>query len=153
MEVTFTNPEYLWFLFVIPLLIIVHFSSLKSTKRRALKFANFEAIERVTGGEVISRNLFLLIIRLLIVILFVFALAGTTYWYSGQGSNFDFVIAIDGSNSMLATDFNPNRIESAKIRAEEFLDLISTNNNIGIISFAGTSVIENELSNDFSKIR
>src|SRR3989344_2294049 len=125
MEITFTNPEYLWFLFVIPILILVHFAGLRSTRRKALKFANFEAIERVTGGQVLSKNLFLLTIRLIIVILFVLALAGTIYWYAGQGSDFDFVLAIDASNSMLATDLPPNRIEVAKIRAQEFISLIS----------------------------
>lgn len=153
MEITFTKPEYLWFLFVIPILIIIHFASLKSTKRRALKFANFEAIERVTGGEVISRNLFLLFIRLLIITLFVLALSGVTYWFSGPGSNFDFVLAIDSSSSMLTNDFNPNRIEAAKVRAEEFVDLVSTSTRIGVISFAGTSIIEQQLSDKFGDVK
>jgi len=153
MAVTFSHPEYLWFLFVIPILIIVHFASLKSTKRKAIKFANFEAIERVTGGEVISNNLFLLYARLSIVILFILSLSGMVYWYSGEGSNFDYVLAIDSSNSMLATDFTPNRIEAAKLKALEFVDLLSTKNKIGIISFAGTPIIETELTDDFQKIR
>lgn len=153
MEVTFTNPEYLWFLFVIPVLIFVHFTSLRSTKRKALKFANFEAIERVTGGEVLSRNLFLLTVRLTIVILFVLALAGTTYWYSGPGSNFDFVLVIDASSSMLSTDIIPNRIEAAKIRVREFIGLISTSSKVGVISFAGTSIIEQDLSDNFADVR
>ncbi len=153
MEVTFTDPEYLWFLIVIPILMIIHFISLKSTKRKALKFANFDAIARVTDGEVLSKNLSLLFLRLIIVILFVLALAGTTYWYSGSGSEFDFVLAIDASNSMLADDFSPNRIESAKINAQEFLDLISRSNKIGIVSFAGTAIIEKDLSNEFFEVK
>lgn len=153
MEVTFKDPQYIWFLFVVPILIIIHFISLKSTKRKAVKFANFEAIARVTQGEVLSKNLLLLSVRLIIVILFVLALAGTTYWHSGPGSNFDFVLAIDASSSMLTNDFNPNRIEVAKLRAQEFLDLISMNSKVGVISFAGTSIIEKELSNEFSEVK
>jgi Ca-activated chloride channel family protein len=153
MEITFTDLQYLWFLFAIPVLIIVHFASLRSTKRKALKFANFEAIERITGGRILSKNLSLLTVRLIVVILFVLALAGTTYWYSGPGSNFDFVLAIDSSNSMLTNDFTPNRIEAAKIRAGEFLNMISTNSNVAIVSFAGTSIIEQDLSNEFSKVK
>ncbi len=153
MEITFTHPEYLWFLVVMPLLVIIHFTSLKSTKRKALKFANFEAIARVSDGEVISSNISLLFIRLFIVILFVLALSGTIYWYSGAGSNFDFVLAIDASNSMLAKDFSPNRLESAKINAQEFLDLIFQSNKVGVISFSSTSIIEKELSDKFSEVR
>jgi Ca-activated chloride channel family protein len=152
MAVTFTHPEYLWFLLVIPILVFVHFASLKSSKRRAIKFANFEAIERVTGGVVVSKNLFLLYIRLTIVVLFILSLSGMIYWYSGQGSNSDFVVEIDSSNSMLATDLTPNILEAAKIRANEFIDLLS-NNKIGIVSFSVTPIIESELTDDFSKAR
>jgi len=153
MEITFFKPEYLWFLFVIPVLIIVHFASLKSTRRKALKFANFEAIERVTGGQILSKNLFLLFMRLLIVFLFVLALAGTTYWYSGPGSNFNFVLAIDASSSMLVNDLSPNRLEAAKLRAEEFLNSISENSKVGIVSFSGTSFVEIEPTSEFSQVK
>ncbi|MEK6862545.1 MAG: VWA domain-containing protein, partial [Nanoarchaeota archaeon] len=153
MEITFFKPEYLWFLFIIPVLIIVHFASLKSTRRKALKFANFEAIERVTGGQILSKNLFLLFIRLLIVVLFVLALAGTTYWYSGLGSNFNFVLAIDASSSMLVNDLNPNRLEAAKLRAEEFLNSISENSKVGVVSFSGTSFVEIEPTSEFSQVK
>ncbi|MEK6907073.1 MAG: VWA domain-containing protein, partial [Nanoarchaeota archaeon] len=151
--ITFTDPEYLWFLLAIPILLIIHFASLKSTKRKALKFANFEAIERVTGGEILSKNLSLLTIRLMIVTLFVLALSGMIYWYSGPGSDFNFVLAIDASSSMLATDLTPDRLEAAKVRAEEFLDLISPNSKVGVISFAGTSTVETELSSEFLKVK
>ena len=153
MALTFTDPEYLWFLLVIPLLVIAHFASLRSTKRKALKFANFEAIERVTGGEILSKNLSLLIIRLTIVVLFVLALSGTTYWYSGPGSDFDFVLAIDASSSMLSADFTPNRIEAAKIRAEEFIDLISPSSKVGVLSFAVTSIIDQRPTESFSEVK
>ena len=153
MEITFFKPEYLWFLFVIPVLIIVHFASLKSTRRKALKFANFEAIERVTGGQILSKNLFLLFIRLVIVFLFVLALAGTTYWYSGPGSNFNFVLAIDASSSMLVNDLSPNRLEAAKLRAEEFLNSISENSKVGVVSFSGTSFVEIEPTSEFSQVK
>ena len=153
MEITFSNPDYLWFLLVIPILIIVHLTSLKSTRRKAIKFANFDAIERVTGGEVLSKNLSLLAIRIIVVTLFVLALSGVTYWYSGPGSNFDFVLALDASNSMLTTDFTPDRIEAAKLYAGEFIDSISRSSKVGVVSFAGTSTVESELSDDLPKVK
>ncbi|MEK6835775.1 MAG: VWA domain-containing protein [Nanoarchaeota archaeon] len=148
-EVTFASPEYLWLLFVIPIIIIIHFLALKSTKRRAMRFANFEAIERITGGEVLSKNLSLLFVRVLILILLAFALAGTTYWYTGQASNFDFVLAIDASNSMLADDFAPNRLESAKEAAKLFIDTISHTNKIAVTSFSSTVNVNQALTEDF----
>ena len=149
MEVVFANPEYLWFLLAIPIIIVVHFLALKSTKRRALKFANFETIKRITGGEVLSKNLNLLVVRITILILLALSLAGTTYYYTGQVSNFDFVLAIDSSNSMLTDDFSPSRIEVAKEAAKTFIDVIPHTNKIAIVSFSSVVNVKQPLTDDF----
>jgi len=39
-------------------------------------------------------------------------------------SNYDFVVAIDNSNSMVVDDLIPNRLEAAKSTAKTFLDMI-----------------------------
>ncbi|MEK6932758.1 MAG: VWA domain-containing protein [Nanoarchaeota archaeon] len=148
MEVIFEKPDYLWLLFVVPIIMIVHFLTLKVTNRKALKFANFEIMERVTGGQSLSKNFFLLIIRTIIMLLFILALAGVNITYLGQGSNHDFAIVLDSSNSMLVQDLKPNRMEVAKLRAEEFIDKLNSNNNIAIVTFGSTAFVESSLSND-----
>ena len=75
MEITFTDPIYLWFLFSIPLLIITHFITLKFTQFKALKFANFRAIERVTGKKVVTKNYTLLTFRLFILFFLIFSIS------------------------------------------------------------------------------
>lgn len=153
MEIVFNHPSYLWFLLILPILIITHFISIKATKRKALKFANFEAIARVTGNQLLSFNMGLLFVRILIFLLIILSVSGITLWYSGVGSNFDFVLAIDASNSMLVEDFSPNRLEAAKDSAKGFLGQISGNNNVGVVTFAGTAFVDQPLTNDFDQIR
>ena len=63
-NITFENPIYLWYLLSIPLLIYTHFFLLRRSKAVAMKFANFEALKRVTGGMILSRNVNLLVLRL-----------------------------------------------------------------------------------------
>ena len=43
-QVVFSDPIYLWFLLALPLLVFVHFMTLKSTNRKAVKFAIKEFI-------------------------------------------------------------------------------------------------------------
>jgi len=148
MEIIFEKPDYLWLLFVIPIIIIVHFLTLKITTRKAVKFANFEVIQRITGGESLSKNFSLLVLRTFIILLFIFALAGLTLSYVGQGSTADFAIAIDASNSMLVQDLLPNRLEAAKEKANEFIDTLNSRNNIAVISFGGNAFVESELTID-----
>jgi Ca-activated chloride channel family protein len=141
-QITFENPTYLWYLISIPLLVYTHFYLLRHTKQKALKFANFDAIKRVTGEKIITKNITVLFVRILIITCMIFAVAGTTFWYEGKVSQNDFVIAIDTSASMTAQDIKPDRLEAAKKYATTLIDGISERSNIGIITFAGTTFIE-----------
>ncbi|MBN1156714.1 VWA domain-containing protein [Candidatus Woesearchaeota archaeon] len=152
-ELVFTNPNYLWLLLSIPLLIATHFFILKNLKTKAWKFANFEAIRRVTGATpnikntfVLSRNIFLLVIKLVILTVLIFSVADPILWYYGKSTSNNFVLAIDSSSSMLADDFQPNRFVAAKAAAVDFLNNIAVATKVGVVSFAGTSFAELSLT-------
>lgn len=153
MALTFSNPDYLWFLLAIPVLILAHFISLRFINQKALKFANFKAIERITGSRILSKNMTLLSIRLFSLALIILAISGTSLTYRGLTSNSDFVLAIDSSSSMLTTDYKPNRLEAAKEAAKLFVDTTPSNTKIGIVSFAGTSFVDLKSNNDHTKVK
>jgi Ca-activated chloride channel homolog len=152
MEITFLNPEYLWLLLAIPTLIIIHFYSLKYVHNRAIKFANFEALERVTGGIVLSRNIYLLMIRLMSILFLTLSLAGATMWYFGQSDVSDYVLAIDNSGSMLANDFTPNRLEAAKEASIKFVEKLEGDSKVAVVSFSGAGFVELPLTKSKSKV-
>lgn len=161
MEVSFTNPFFLIFLVSIPLLIISHLFTLRYLKRRALKFANFEAIKRVVGEKhlvtsniyVLSQNLPLLITRILIIIMLILSAAGLVFWRFGQSSDFNYVLAIDASSSMLADDFYPSRLEAAKSAAISFVDGLSSETHVGVVSFSGTAFVDTELTSNLRAVK
>jgi Ca-activated chloride channel homolog len=145
-EFTFDNANYLWYLLSIPLLIYTHFYLLKHTKQKALKFANFDAIRRVTGEKIITKNKAILFVRILLITCIIFAVAGTTLWYKGKVSQNDFVIAIDISASMSSLDVKPSRFDAAKEYASDFVKSIKGQTNIALLTFAGTTFIETGLT-------
>jgi Ca-activated chloride channel homolog len=153
MEITFLRPLYLTFLLSIPFFVIMHFLILRHIKRRALKFANFEVIERATGGQILNKNVTLLLVRLAAMILLIFSVAGTTLWYQAKTSDSDYVIAVDSSSSMLAEDFTPTRFEAAKTAAIAFVDKLPSEAKIGVVSFAGISNIELPLYADRNTVK
>ncbi len=55
------------------------------------------------------------------------------------GEGVDIVIALDVSSSMLAEDYNPNRLEAAKDAAEEFIDN-RPNDRIGLVLYAAEPI-------------
>jgi Ca-activated chloride channel family protein len=153
MEITFVNPNYLWLLFIIPFLILTHFYGLKFSRKKAIKFANYEALARVTGGHRLSMNLPLLFLRFFTLFFLIIALSGPILWYLGMGGEFNFVLAIDSSGSMLADDFAPNRLEAAKSAAIEFVDKVPRGSKLALMSFSGTSLIKESLTEDFEKVK
>ncbi|CAM3547898.1 VWA domain-containing protein [Arcobacter aquimarinus] len=62
------------------------------------------------------------------------------------------IIAIDISKSMKANDLYPNRVDFAKRKLLNILE-ISSNNNIGIILFAKTSFLLSPLTQDFNSLK
>lgn len=142
MYFAFEHPLYLWYLLSIPLLIVTHYAFLKYTRRRALRFANFQALKRVTDEKVVTKNHIVLIIRIIIILCLILAIAGTTLWYKGKTNDNDFVIAIDTSSSMTAQDFKPSRIEAAKSYANTFIDNLNSQASVGVLTFSGAAFIE-----------
>jgi Ca-activated chloride channel family protein len=153
MEVSFTHPYYLFLLVVIPLIIFVHFISLRHKGGRALRFANYEAISKIRGIDLYSKNISVFILTILISILLIFSVSGFTIQRVMSASSFSFVIAIDSSTSMDADDMFPDRISVAKNTALEFVDLAPLGTKFGILSFSGNALIEQGMSQDKSLIK
>lgn len=71
---------------------------------------------------------------------------------SGAISGLEIILAIDVSNSMLATDATPNRLERSKHLARQLLDTLQ-GSKIGIVAFAGEAWLQLPLSSDIAAAR
>jgi len=140
-QLTFENPANLWFLLALPLLVVLHFFFLRHIKRKALLFANFRVLKRITGRRLITRNNFLLGIRMASIFFAVLAISGTVLWYEGRSNQNDFVIALDTSASMSAEDVVPTRLDAAKEDAKLFIDALDSESRVGVVSFSGIALI------------
>jgi Ca-activated chloride channel homolog len=116
-------------------------------------FANFPAIERITGQKLLSKNYLVLILRLVTFSIIIISISGPMIWYTGNSTNFNFVLAIDASGSMAATDYTPNRLEAAKSAAKVFIDNAPIDSEIGLVSFSGITFLKQMPSNDFESIK
>ena len=64
----------------------------------------------------------------------------------------DLVVALDASNSMLARDVKPSRIERAKLEVTALLDRLN-GDRVGLVVFAGDAFIQCPLTTDYSAAR
>jgi len=148
MILTFSNPSYLLFLLIIPALIIIHLLTLRGLKKRALKFANFESISRISGVNMVSKNITSLILNLIVIGLIIFSMSGLTLHRAVETSDASFMLIIDSSQSMSAVDVSPSRIEFAKEYAKKFVDSAPAQTRLGLVSFSGVSYIERDIGTD-----
>ena len=153
MAVTFTHPQFLFLLVFVPLLIVLHFFLLRMKRSDAVKFSNFEAIARIRGVDLYSKNIVIVGITGLISLLIIFSLAGLNVDREISSSAQSFVIAIDVSQSMEANDIPPSRIDAAISAASSFVDSSPPGTRIAILSYSGNAFIEQEITSEKGSIK
>jgi Ca-activated chloride channel family protein len=116
-------------------------------------FGNFAAMERFYDIEFFSKNFLALYINLIILVLLIFSLAGTSVSFDADSSAFSFVIAVDTSESMSATDVSPNRLDVAISEAKNFVDLLPIGVRVGVIGFSGDALVYQELDSSKLKVK
>ncbi len=140
-HLSFGNSYILLYLLAIPLLIVTHFILLEKAKQKALRFANFEAIKRVTGEKPLTKNILILVLRIIALTSLIIAASQPVLWYKTKLIDGNLVFAIDSSASMSTEDFYPNRLGAAKIIAERIIKNLKAYSKIGVISFSGVTYI------------
>lgn len=151
MELSFLYPKFLMLLLLVPFFVFIYFFSIIYNKKKAVLFANFEAMERFYDIEFFSKNFLALYINLGILILLIFALSGAAISFNANTSTFSHVIVIDVSSSMSTNDVEPSRLIAAKEEAKKFINLLPIGVEIGVVGFSGDASVLQVL--DSSKLK
>jgi len=137
---SFKEPWFFLLLVLIPLLIYRHFRS----QHGKVRFSSTNELERISPSWAIWARHALLLLRCIVVLLLVIALARPQ---KGKvetritTEGIDIILAVDVSGSMLAEDFqlageHYNRLHVVKEVVREFING-RENDRIGIVTFAG----------------
>lgn len=146
--IIFQHPQYLVFLLALPLIVFFHIISMRTTKKNAIKFANFDAISKISGVEFFSKNLVPLYFYMVIMCLVIFSLSGLSITSLVETNDVPFVISLDVSRSMGADDFSPTRLDAAKEASLNFLDSVPKNTLVGLVTFSSAPYILNRLTDN-----
>ena len=148
-NISFENGWFLWFLLVIPLLIVYYiYRQGKASAPVTLSTAGFLAGGKKTFRHYLRHLLFVL--RLLAIAAVTVVIArpqNVDKWQSSSTEGIDIIMALDVSGSMLARDFNPDRLEASKNVATEFISG-RPYDRIGLTVFSGESFTQCPLTTD-----
>ncbi len=149
------HPEYLWFLLTVPVLLAVFLWYWRSRRAALDRFADRELLDHLAPG--LNRRLpwTKFALSLAAIPFLVIALANPQWSAERQEINrrgIDLIVALDISNSMLAEDVQPSRMERARYFATTLVDEL-TGNNIGIELFTCTAVMQAPLTTDYGFVK
>lgn len=153
--IRFENIELLYAFAVIPLLLIVYII-FRTTRRKMLKrIGERELINRLFPETSSTKSIFKFFLMIFAVSFVIIAMANPqlgTRLEEVKREGIEVIIAVDVSNSMLAEDVRPNRLERAKRSINRLLDNL-VEDKIGLIVFAGKSYLQLPLTTDFAAAR
>ncbi len=146
------NPQYLWALILVPVFIIIYIVNIKLKKKSLAKFGDNQVIKGLMPLVSKRRPLFKFILMIIALSLIIIAAARPQFGSKlkeVKAEGVEIIIALDVSNSMLAKDIRPNRLEKAKRAISRLLDNLR-NDKIGLIVFAGDAYTQVPITTDYT---
>ena len=147
----FAQSQYLLLLFLIPVFFIIQTIVLKIRRSRIRKFGDETLVSQLMPSYSKGKVWVRLVLFSIGFFFFVIGLARPQIGaklkeHETKGA--EIMIVLDVSNSMLAEDYSPNRLERAKLAISRLVDKLR-DDRIGLIVFAGKSFVQLPITTDY----
>ena len=147
----FEDPIYLYALLLIPVLALIRWWMVIRQRKQLRRFGDMELVRQlmpdVSRYRPLVKFCLLLTALALLIVLLARPQMGTRISHEKR-TGIETIIALDISNSMLAEDVTPSRLDRAKMMVENLVDNF-TNDKIGLIVFAGEAFVQLPITSDF----
>ena len=149
--INFAQAQYLLLLLLVPFFFVIQAVVLKIRKKRIRKFGDEALVSRLMPSYSEGKTWIRLV---LFSIGFIFFIIGLSRPQIGarlkehETKGAEIMIVLDVSNSMLAEDYSPNRLERAKLAISRLVDKLR-DERIGLIVFAGNSFVQLPITTDY----
>ena len=147
----FAQSQYLFLILLIPVFFLVQAVVLKLRRRRLQRLGDEALVERLMPSYSKAKVWVSLVRFSLGFFFFVLAISRPQIGAAlkeRQTKGAEVMIALDVSNSMLAEDYSPNRLERAKLAISRMVDRLR-DDRIGLIVFAGNSFVQLPITTDY----
>jgi len=147
----FADYKYLYLLLLIPVFLLGYALLRWLRKRRVKAFGEEELVNALMPSRSRSKGWVRMVLFCLGFLFFVLGLARPqtgAKLSERKTKGAEIIVALDVSNSMLAQDYSPNRLERAKLAISRLTDLLQ-DDRIGLVIFAGTSFVQLPVTTDY----
>ena len=147
----FANPQYLWLLTLIPLFVVLFAGVAAQRHRRLARFGTPGALAglmpEVSTGRVVLKFILFCGAGALVVLAAARPQFGSKL-REEKARGVEMMLVVDVSNSMLAEDFEPNRLERTKYAINRLFDGLKQD-RVGLIVFAGEPRVQLPITSDY----
>ena len=147
----FANGEYLYLLTLIPLLVVILAFVSHRRKRLLARFGNTELVRELIPDFSVSRQRLKALLYLTALTLLIFAAARPqlgSKLREVKAEGVEMMLVVDVSNSMLAEDFEPNRLERTKYAINKLFEGLQQE-RVGLVAFAGEPKVQLPITSDY----
>ncbi|MED9996573.1 MAG: VWA domain-containing protein [Paludibacteraceae bacterium] len=151
----FAHPDYLYALLIVPVLIGLFYYGLYQKSQRLKKLGDKKLLVQLMPDASHWRPRVKFYLLLSAIILAVFMMSGPQFGAKLQKvkrNGVELVVAVDVSNSMLAQDVTPNRMQRAKQILSRLIDQLQ-NDKVGLLVFAGNPFVQMPMTADASSAK
>lgn len=147
----FEDPIYLWALLVIPVLLLIRLAGWRRRRSKLRKFGDPELVRQLIPNVSKFRptvKFWLLLVAWALLVVMVARPQVGAEVQRDKRNGIEAIICLDISNSMLAQDVAPSRLDKSKLLVESLVDRF-TNDKIGLIVFAGDAYVQLPITSDY----
>ncbi len=147
----FANPELLYLLAIVPVAIVGYILAVVSRRKALARFGNVATVRTLLSGVSSGRNHLKFTLFLTALMLVIFAAARPQFGSKlreEKSEGVEMMIAVDVSNSMLAEDFEPSRLERTKYAIDKLFEGLNQE-RVGVIVFAGEAKVQLPITSDY----
>ena len=147
----FASPAYFWLLLLVPVIPIVYGILRALRARRIRRFGDPSLVRQLMPSWSGAKGWVRIVLLSLAWLMFSLGLARPEMGaklreHEARGA--EIMICLDVSNSMLAQDYSPSRLDRAKLAISRVVDKLA-GDRIGLIIFAGTSFVQLPITTDY----
>jgi len=151
----FEHPIILYLFIIIPILVVLYWISFARKKKALQKFGDLNIINQLMPYASFSRPIYKFGILMLALSFLILGAAGPQFGSKLQKikrKGVEIIIALDVSNSMMAQDIQPNRLERAKRAISKLVDKLN-DDKIGLVVFAGEAYTQLPITTDYASAK
>lgn len=151
----FAYPAALWLLILIPLVVVLYGVAAVRRRRRLARFGESTTLRALMPDYSKGRNVLKMLLLLVSLFFLVIAVARPQFGSKlkeEKSEGIEMMLVVDVSNSMLAEDFEPSRLERTKYAIGKLFEGLKQD-RVGLVVFAGEAKVQLPITTDYRMAR